>query len=101
MDIFVLLMQTIFIDLDALSVVKRVPIINSDCLKTNLLAELQIFMALSLITVRLNILTITLQLPSYVQKHGEFYQSPLKHLSGHKCPKCRRSTGEERISKFL
>lgn len=34
-------------------------------------------------------------------KHGEFYQSPLKHLSGHKCPKCRRSTGEERISKFL
>ena len=33
--------------------------------------------------------------------HGEFMQIPNKHLSGHNCPKCRRSSGEELIELML
>ena len=29
------------------------------------------------------------------KKHGEFLQSPNKHLSGHNCPHCKESYGEE------
>lgn len=29
--------------------------------------------------------------------HGEFFQSPTKHLSGHKCPHCKCSKGEKAI----
>lgn len=31
------------------------------------------------------------------KKHGEFLQSPNKHLSGHNCPHCKESYGEEII----
>ena len=34
-------------------------------------------------------------------EHGEFWQTPSKHLSGHKCPKCNRSFLEEEIALFL
>lgn len=30
-------------------------------------------------------------------KHGEFWQKAGKHLSGHNCPKCRESAGEELV----
>lgn len=30
-------------------------------------------------------------------KHGEFWQRAGKHLSGHNCPKCRESAGEELV----
>lgn len=34
-------------------------------------------------------------------KHGIFEQLPSNHLSGSGCPKCKRSKGEETISKYL
>ena len=34
-------------------------------------------------------------------KHGEFKQTPFTHKSGHGCPQCKRSTGEEKIALFL
>ena len=34
-------------------------------------------------------------------EHGEFWQSPNKHLNGHNCPKCRRSRGEEMVDIIL
>ena len=34
-------------------------------------------------------------------KHGIFKQLPSNHLSGSGCPKCKRSKGEETISKYL
>lgn len=34
-------------------------------------------------------------------EHGEFWQMPSKHLSGHGCPKCNRSHLEEEMSLFL
>lgn len=34
-------------------------------------------------------------------EHGEFIQIPNKHLSGHKCPKCRCSSGEEIVELIL
>ena len=33
--------------------------------------------------------------------HGEFWQSPSKHLSGHGCPKCKKSYLEYEISVYL
>lgn len=33
--------------------------------------------------------------------HGEFWQTPNKHLNGHNCPKCRRSRGEEIVENIL
>ena len=33
--------------------------------------------------------------------HGNFKQIPLKHLSGQGCPKCKSSSGEEKIRKLL
>ncbi|VVC05564.1 Uncharacterised protein [uncultured archaeon] len=35
------------------------------------------------------------------KKHGPFLQAPVKHLAGHKCPKCRESHGERMVRKFL
>lgn len=34
-------------------------------------------------------------------KHGEFWQTPSKHLEGNGCPKCNRSHLEDEISLFL
>lgn len=34
-------------------------------------------------------------------EHGEFWQTPSKHLNGHGCPKCNRSHLEEEMSLFL
>lgn len=34
-------------------------------------------------------------------KHGEFYQTPYKHLNGQGCPKCNSSHMEEEIRMFL
>ena len=34
-------------------------------------------------------------------EHGEFWQTPSKHLNGHGCPKCKRSNLEEEIALFL
>ncbi len=34
-------------------------------------------------------------------QHGEFWQTPNKHLVGHGCPKCNRSHLEEEMSLFL
>ena len=34
-------------------------------------------------------------------EHGEFWQSPSKHLSGHGCPKCKKSYLEYEISVYL
>jgi len=34
-------------------------------------------------------------------KHGEFWQSPTKHLLGQGCPKCKRSIGETKVEDFL
>ena len=34
-------------------------------------------------------------------EHGEFWQTPNKHLMGHGCPKCNRSILEEAVAKFL
>jgi hypothetical protein len=34
-------------------------------------------------------------------KHGEFLQSPLKHLSGHGCSICKESHGEREVAKYL
>lgn len=34
-------------------------------------------------------------------KHGDFYQSPKKHLAGQGCPMCRASVGEKIIFNFL
>jgi len=33
--------------------------------------------------------------------HGEFFQSPTKHLSGHSCPYCKGSKGERAILSWL
>ena len=33
--------------------------------------------------------------------HGEFFQAPDKHLSGHQCPRCVGSKGEKAITKWL
>lgn len=33
--------------------------------------------------------------------HGEFFQSPSKHLSGHRCPHCGGSKGERAITRWL
>lgn len=35
------------------------------------------------------------------QKHGSFMQTPSTHLQGAGCPKCKRSRGEEIVSKTL
>lgn len=35
------------------------------------------------------------------KKHGEFLQSPIKHINGHGCPKCNNSTLETDIRLFL
>lgn len=35
------------------------------------------------------------------KKHGEFKQSPGKHLGGQGCPKCKMSHGERKIEMFL
>jgi len=34
-------------------------------------------------------------------KHGEFEQSPSNHKSGHRCPLCTISKGEEKILEWL
>jgi len=34
-------------------------------------------------------------------KHGEFLQDPMGHLTGHGCPTCRNSRGEEKIKDIL
>ena len=34
-------------------------------------------------------------------KHGEFLQSPIKHLYGHGCPKCKNSRLEEEMMLYL
>ena len=34
-------------------------------------------------------------------EHGEFWQSPNKHMNGHGCPQCNRSHLEEEMSIFL
>lgn len=34
-------------------------------------------------------------------KHGEFWQTPAKHLSGQGCPECKNSILEEKVSLFL
>lgn len=34
-------------------------------------------------------------------KHGEFLQSPGKHIDGQGCPKCKMSHGERKIEQFL
>lgn len=34
-------------------------------------------------------------------KHGSFWQTPSKHLSGQGCPKCNKSQGETKIIRFL
>lgn len=34
-------------------------------------------------------------------RHGVFYQSPTKHLSGHGCPYCKRSLLEEKVDVIL
>lgn len=35
------------------------------------------------------------------KEHGEFFQSPKHHLSGHGCPKCYKSHGELKIEEYL
>lgn len=35
------------------------------------------------------------------RKHGAFWQSPSSHVRGSGCPKCKQSTGENRISVYL
>ena len=35
------------------------------------------------------------------KEHKEFLQTPDCHLSGSGCPKCKRSTGEKKIARFL
>jgi very-short-patch-repair endonuclease len=35
------------------------------------------------------------------KKHGDFYQTPNKHLQGQKCPNCITSRGENKIKSFL
>lgn len=34
-------------------------------------------------------------------KHGEFMQSPDKHMAGQGCPKCKSSRGEKKILRYL
>ena len=34
-------------------------------------------------------------------KHGEFWQTPNKHLNGHKCLRCRQSKGEMLVERIL
>lgn len=35
------------------------------------------------------------------RKHGIFWQTPTSHMRGHGCPHCRKSRGENEISKWL